>query len=80
MIHNLKDTLRVTHPPKLLLLELDFDPDDELELDFEPEDDPSPLDVPPMPPALEEVPRLVMEPVDEVDVLGLTTEPATVLF
>ena len=37
------------------------------------------LDFPPMLPGLEEVERLVTEPVDE-DVFGLTVEPATALF
>lgn len=49
-----------------MLLELD---EDELML----------LDLPPMLPGLEEVDRLVTEPVDE-EVFGRTVEPATCLF
>lgn len=52
----------------------------ELELDFELFEEFKPLDVPPIPPAFEEVPLLVIEPVEEVEVLGLTTEPGTFLF
>lgn len=42
--------------------------------------EPRPLEVPLMPPDLEEVFLLVIEPVDEVEVFGFTTEPATGLF
>lgn len=50
-------------------------------LDFELDDeDPSPLDLPPMPPGLDDVERLTIDPFVEVDVLGGTTEPATGLF
>jgi len=49
--------------------------DDELE-----DDEPSELDFPPMPPAFDEVERRTIEPVDEVEVLGRTTEPDIGLF
>ena len=70
------------------MLELDLEEDFEptldfelvLELDFEFLDEFKPLEVPPIPPAFAEVPLLVMEPVEEVDVLGFTTDPATFLF
>lgn len=62
----------------------DFEPEIELLLDEEPEDvpedEPSPLDLPPIPPAGDEVERLTIDPVDEVEVFGRTTEPATCLF
>jgi len=58
-------------------LELDLEDFDDLELD---ELEPRPLDVPPTPPDDEEVFRLVMVPVVEVDVLGFTTDPVTGLF
>jgi len=77
-----EDTLCLDHPPKPLLPELL--PELLLELDLEVDEldlpEPSPLEVPPIPPDFEEVFLLVMEPVDEVEVFGFTTEPATGLF
>ncbi|MNC35462.1 hypothetical protein D3C75_839470 [compost metagenome] len=67
----MKDLLRTGHPPKPLLLELV--PDLELL------EEPRPLEVPPTPPAFEE-PLRVIDPVEEVDVFGLTTDPGTCLF
>jgi hypothetical protein len=58
---------------ELFLVELD----EELFID---EEEPSPLDLPPMPPALEEVDLRVMVPEEDVDVLGFTTDPGTFLF
>ncbi len=52
---------------------------DELDLLLEPDEEPSPLDFPPTPPA-EEEPLRVIEPVEDVDVFGLTTDPVTCLF
>ncbi|MNN97547.1 hypothetical protein D3C81_2167340 [compost metagenome] len=59
-------------------LDLEVVPD--LLLEPPPVDEPRPLDLPPTPPALLEVFLRVIEPVDEVEVRGLTTEPATGLF
>ncbi|MNP72732.1 hypothetical protein D3C76_1693410 [compost metagenome] len=69
----------VRHPPKKppLLWPDDLEPENELLLE---ELDPSPLDLPPIPPAFDEVERLTIDPVVEVDVFGRTTEPATCLF
>lgn len=65
-----------------MLVPLDLEPEIELleEPDEELDDEPSELDFPPMPPAFEEVERRTMEPVDEVEVFGRTTEPAICLF
>jgi hypothetical protein len=51
----------------------------EPELDLEFLEEFKPLEVPPIP-FLEEEPLLVIEPVEEVEVLGFTTEPGTFLF
>lgn len=49
-------------------------------LDFELDDDPRPLDLPPIPPGLEDVERRTIDPFVEVEVFGGTTEPVTGLF